>query len=251
MNRNMRLHHPWMIVIVTCTAFATLATGCWGDALPSGTYDTTAPSSSNNAGTTTAGIGSGTTTPGASGTNGTGNPANGQPAGKVNLGIADRAWDPSAPAEGWCGETCIQEALAYYGRELSQRAINQAAGGGRPDIIETTMDRALDTLGVNYTTWDDSNSDETQFVAWIQDALRQGHPVICGMKIYPDETPEWYVDHFVLAVGFDQTGLLLNTQLDCDGQVTVSYGQLASQHDGYAFQSRYHRYFGRIITGLR
>jgi hypothetical protein len=84
-----------------------------------------------------------------------------------------------------------------------------------------------------------------------KDALRRGYPVICGTKIYPIEQPRWYVDHFVLAVGFKQSGLILNTQLDGDGQLTVSYGQLASRNEGYAFANSKNRYFGGAITGLR
>lgn len=59
------------------------------------------------------------------------------------------------------------------------------------------------------------------------------------------------MDHLVLAVGFDENGLILNTQTDCDGQQNVSYEQLASQNDGYSFESSQNRYFGRAITGLK
>lgn len=169
--------------------------------------------------------------------------------GSVNLGIADRAWAPGHYNVGWCGETCIQMAMGYYGREVTQESIN-AAAGSPSDITEVDMDRALRKLGVGYETWNESNGDVAAFTEWVKAHVAARHPVICGVKVYPDETPEWYVDHFVLAVGYDATGLRLNTQLDCDGQQVVSYAQLASQNNGYAFANRYRRYFGRAITGL-
>ena len=168
----------------------------------------------------------------------------------VDLGIADRAWNPGHDDVGWCGETSIQMAMAYYGHEVSQDAINQAAGSPS-DITEDNMDVALVALGVTYEAWDDSINDVNRFIEWTKAQLRNGRPVICGTKIYPDENPEWYVDHLVLAVGFDTTGLLLNTQLDCDGQQLVSYGQLASMDEGYAFQNNRYHYFGRAIIGVQ
>lgn len=175
---------------------------------------------------------------------------------QVDLNIADRWQDPvNTPDEGWCGEACIQEAMAYYGQETSQVAIHQAANTPQPDIDENTMDTALDNLGVSYVAWDTNDYDVAALVAWIQTALRNGHPVICGLKIYPDETPTWYVDHFVLAVGFDTNGLILNTQLDNDGQISISYAELSSrqlaQDDyGYAFVNNQRLLFAREITGF-
>ncbi|VVB69386.1 Peptidase_C39 like family protein [uncultured archaeon] len=172
---------------------------------------------------------------------------------QVNLNIPDRAWDPvyADLNEGWCGETSIQMAMAYFGREVSQKEINQAAGPDIPGIDETDVDTALTALGVAFTPWPDSERDLGGFIDWIKKELRKGHPVICGTKIYPDEHPDWYVDHIVLAVGFDENGLILNTQTDCDGQQKVSYDQLKSQDEGYSFKSNQDQYFGRAIIGLR
>jgi hypothetical protein len=169
--------------------------------------------------------------------------------GDVNLGIADRAWAPGHDDVGWCGETCIQMAMAYYGREVSQDEINRAAGSPS-DITETDLDIALGALGVSYEAWPDSNGNVNQFIEWIKSQLAAGRPVICGTKIYPDENPDWYVDHFVLAVGYGEGGLLLNTQLDCDGQQWVSYEQLMSWDEGYSFLNDQDRCFGRSITGV-
>jgi hypothetical protein len=167
---------------------------------------------------------------------------------EVDLGIPDRAWAPGHDDVGWCGETCIQMAMAYYGHELPQEDINRAAGSPS-DITEVDMDRALNALGVTFEAWDESRRDVTAFIEWIKEHLDNGHPVICGTKIYPDENPDWYVDHFVLAVGFDPDGMLVNTQLDCDGPQWIEYEQLASLDEGHSFQNDELRHFGRAIFG--
>lgn len=176
-----------------------------------------------------------------------------EPDDQVKLNIPDRAWAPvnANLTMGWCGETSIQMAMAYFGKEVSQKDINQAAGPDIPGINETDVDTALTTLGVAFTSWPDSEQDLDAFIDWIKKELAEGYPVICGTKIYPDEHPDWFVDHLVLAVGFDENGLILNTQTDCDGQQHISYDQLKSQNEGYSFKSNQDRYFGIAITGLK
>ncbi len=170
----------------------------------------------------------------------------------VDLAIPGRVWDPSRPDKsvGWCAEACVQMAMAYYGVEVSQAAINRAGRPDHPDLYLHDIDEALDTLGVCYKAWDESVTDVSDFVAWIKDQLAAGYPVLCGVKIYPDEQPDWSLDHFVLAVGYDQEGLILNTQLDLDGQVVIAYLQLASRKCSYAFENRFHNYHAWAITGL-
>lgn len=171
----------------------------------------------------------------------------------VNLGIPDRQWDPKRPdpSVGWCAETCIQMAIGYYGQEVSQKQINQAGAPRHPDLYVYDIDNALNALGVSFICFDESNSDLSAFIVWIQHNLRCGRPVICGCKLYPDEHPDWNLDHFVLVVGCNAEGLLLNTQLDMGGQLLVPYGRLASNRSRYSFKNRRERFFGRAITGLR
>jgi len=171
----------------------------------------------------------------------------------VLLDIPDTYWDPQRDdnGEGWCGEACLEMAIAYYGVDITQREINEAAVDRTPGLIEENIDQAMDSLGVTYMVWNDEVSDLGLFFEWIREGLRRGHPVLVGTKIYPDEHPRWYVDHFVLVVGYDERGLIMNTQLDLDGKIHVSYAQLGSRNDGYSFASRHETYFGREITGVK
>jgi ABC-type bacteriocin/lantibiotic exporter with double-glycine peptidase domain len=181
-----------------------------------------------------------------------------KPPTRVLLDIKDRAWDPNRPDPdlGWCGEACIQMAMAHYGKEVPQAAINRAAGAGAsvPEITAENMDTALRALGVACVPWDESNRDVEQFIEWIKDALRKGRPVICGIKTYPDEHPRWRLDHFVLAVGFDEAGLILNAQPEFGGQQHIDYDDLKALDTGeeaLSFQSTHRQYFARAVTALR
>ena len=170
----------------------------------------------------------------------------------VLLDIPDRYWDPQREdnGEGWCGETCLEMAMEYYGVDITQKEINEAAVDRTPGLIEENIDQAMNALGVTYVIWNDEETDLDLFFEWIREGLQRGHPVLVGTKIYPDEHPGWFVDHIVLVVGFDKRGLIMNTQLNLDGKIHVTYAQLSSRNDGYSFASRHDTYFGRVITGV-
>jgi|GEM_PF-1165788 hypothetical protein len=170
----------------------------------------------------------------------------------VHLGIPDRAWDPGRPdlSVGWCAEACIQMALAYYGLNVTQAEINSAGDPDHPDLYAYEVDHTLGVLGTIVEVWDEDNSALSAFAEWIKNHLQRGHPVLLGVKIHPDEHPSWSLDHFVLAVGYTDGGLILNTQLDLDGQILVDYEQLQSRHPGYSFNSQWNEFFGRAILGI-
>jgi len=173
--------------------------------------------------------------------------------GGLNLHIPDVAWDhEKADFEvGWCGEASIQMALAYYGKKIPQDVIHQAGKPRQADLQGDDMDRALQNTGALFVPYSGKPNDLEGFIAWIKKELRLGHPVICGCKIYPTENPEWDVDHFVVASGYNSKGLLLNTQLDCDGQLLVRYKQLISKKAGYSFRNPRNVFWARAITGIR
>jgi len=170
----------------------------------------------------------------------------------VDLGIKDSAWDPTRPdlGVGWCGETSIQQAMAYHGKEVSQHEINKAGNPKHADLYAQDIDTALGNLGVSYLAFDSASGTVEDFLDWVREQLDLGRPVFCGLKIYPDQHPDWALDHFVLAVGYKSGTLLLNTQTDCSGQVWVSDEQLTSYDAGYSFENKHHLYFGRSITGV-
>jgi hypothetical protein len=169
----------------------------------------------------------------------------------VLLPIPNRADEPDAPPEGWDGEISIQMGMAYFNKEVSQKAICSAGKPAHSSLYSDEIDTALDALGVQYFSWDWQNHDLAQFLAWIKTNLVKGYPVFCGIKMYPTRHPEWSLDHFVLVVGYNESGLFIDTNNTGDGRILVTYSQLASQENRYAFENQYHYYFGRAFTGVK
>ena len=170
---------------------------------------------------------------------------------KVDLKIPDRDEDENAPDEGWCGETSIQMALGYFGKNVSQYAIHLAGKPTHPELWEEDISPALDTLGMTYVNWDINNKDLNAFMTWIGDQLQIGHPILLGVKIYPDESG-WDNDHFVLVVGCDSKGLIINTNNAGEGQVYVTYEELTINfEDSYSLVNNENNHYGWAILGLR
>jgi Peptidase_C39 like family len=169
----------------------------------------------------------------------------------IVLPIADRGWDQNRPdtSVGWCAEACIQMAMGYFGKEVTQEAVNKAGRSSVPDLHSEDIETALDSFKVSFVRWNESVASLDSFVCWIREQLRAKHPVICGMKLYPDENPSWAYDHFALAVGFNKEGILMNTNLD--GQQLLTYRQLSSMDPTYSFRNGQHQYFARAISGIR
>ncbi len=143
-------------------------------------------------------------------------------------------------------------ALGYYGKQVSQQAINLAGKPKQPDLWEDDINVALDALGVKYAAWDENDWDVDGFLTWITTQLEAGYPVLLGVKIYPDENPDWEVDHFVLVVGCDKDSLIINTNNAGEGQVHATYDELTNNFvDSYSIINRQKYLFGRSIQGLR
>lgn len=167
----------------------------------------------------------------------------------INLNIPNRDWDPNRPdtSVGWCAEACIQMAMAHFGENISQKRINEAGSPDHPDLYMDDIDTALEKLSVEYISWYGKNKSVDDFVSWVKSMLDSYHPVISGVKIYPTEKPNWFLDHFVLIVGYNSKGFLVNTNYQ--GQKLITYKQLNSCSRGFSFKNKHNRFYGRAITG--
>jgi hypothetical protein len=173
----------------------------------------------------------------------------------VKLNIPSLFDNENAPDAGWCGEVAIQMALLHFGKNVSQSAINKAGHPAQPDLWEDDIPVALDALGVNYTAWDRKNQDLNGFITWITEQLQAGNPVVLGVKIYPDEDPTWDNDHFVLAVGCDSKGFVINTDDEeegVDGQAHYTYAEMTKNfEDSYSFINKSNVHYGWAISGVK
>lgn len=125
----------------------------------------------------------------------------------VALPIPPRHHAPEAPPEGWCGETAIQEALLYLGIWAPQELIHRSGRSVHPDLYSNEIPTALAALGVEQTVY----AGGEPYGRFVRRALDEGAPVIAGVKILPTQHPEWGLDHFVLAVGYGDRGILVDT----------------------------------------
>lgn len=125
------------------------------------------------------------------------------------LPVAPRAQAKESPAEGFCGETAIQEGLLLLGVYASQSHVNRVGRPTHPDLYSHELPVALRALGVRFTPF--PGGGYRAFVAFSRDAIAKGKPVVAGVKILPTQHPEWGLDHFVLVVGEAPDGLLVDT----------------------------------------
>lgn len=128
------------------------------------------------------------------------------------LPVAPRAQAKESPAEGFCGETAIQEGLLLLGVYASQSHVNRLGRPTHPDLYSHELPVALRALGVRFTVF--PGGGYRAFVAFSRAALARGKPVVAGVKILPTAHPEWGLDHFVLVVGESgdgDGGLLVDT----------------------------------------
>jgi hypothetical protein len=129
----------------------------------------------------------------------------------VALPIPDRPQAPESPDSGWCGETAIQEALLHLGVWAPQKTIHAVAKPKHSDLYSNDIPVALAALGIPHSFYAPKKKGFDAYAAWVRDAIDGGEPVIAGVKILPTEHPDWGLDHFVLAIGYGDDGLLVNT----------------------------------------
>jgi hypothetical protein len=170
-----------------------------------------------------------------------------EPSREVQLEIPDVGQEKREPKEGWCGESAIQMALAYYGAYASQKVIHRAGKPKHPDLYPEDIPVALGSLGLEYKQW--SGDGLQPFLKWVRSDLAAGHPVLISVKIYPTAHPEWSLDHFVLATGCTKNALTLN---DTWGKREPrSNAQLTSKEKGLSLVNRQNTCFGYSILGLK
>ena len=155
--------------------------------------------------------------------------------------IPARDQSAEAPAEGWCGETAIQEGLLHLGVWAPQRHIYRAGRPRHPDLYWQEIPIALAELGVRHTFYPARARSFSAFAAWAKDALEEGDPVLAGVRILPTTHPGWDLDHFVLVVGHGEKGLLVNT----------TWGSRAWVADGEEGLSFKDAVYGIRLRGLR
>jgi hypothetical protein len=170
---------------------------------------------------------------------------------QVLLNLPDRNQAPEKPPEGWCGEASIQMVALYYGAFLPQPLINALPNPIHPDLYHNDLPVALAKIGLEFSSFQNTQTTTVQgYIEWVKAQLDWGYPTILGCKIHPTTHPDWFLDHFIVAVGYTHEGLIYNTTWGY--QEEQSYETLSSMEvEGISFANTYHRYFGLAIHGFR
>lgn len=181
--------------------------------------------------------------------------------------IDDRPDYPNRPSNvGWCGEASIQMAAIYYGAFIPQTLINKIANPKNPDLYYYEIPVSLQRLSLNYNSWYDipnylgiampyiqslwrgKNYNLDKFINWIKYNISKSYPVLIGVKLYPYGNPDWPLDHFMLAIGFDEKDLVYNPNYH--GTEKKPVNQLKNKAKGYSFHNKYNYYYGYAVTGF-
>jgi len=144
--------------------------------------------------------------------------------------------------EGDCGESCIWSILHYYGINATKKEINEAGGDPGRGLHGDEILIALDYYNITYNDLSsyglNSPEDYEQYLQTnIVDNIKNGHPLLIGVKIYPDKHPEWCADHFILIIGYTSDDeLIYNSSI---WRYSIEISKLINTEDGYSLINQY------------
>ncbi|MBU8933982.1 MAG: SEL1-like repeat protein [candidate division Zixibacteria bacterium] len=160
--------------------------------------------------------------------------------------------------EGSCGEACLWSVINANGFVTSQIEINNDGGYPGRGLHSNELHRPLDKHNIVYVdhmtrsyfdyaisflnpvNYLSSHSEEYREFLYdvVIEKIKQGTPIILGLKIYPDRHFFWDCDHFILLVGYnEETNEIIYNDFDRRGRISAD--KLLDQSDGYSIINRY------------
>ena len=161
-------------------------------------------------------------------------------------------------SEGSCGEACLWSVINSGDFQLSQLEVNLLGGNPGRGLQTNELHLTLDICEITYS--DRMNRSYLRYALSyfnpvrhfvsptakyheflynvVIENVRQGNPVILGVKIYPDLHYFWDCDHFILVVGYnaDSAELIYNS-FNQRGRIAVE--KLLDNRSGYSLLNRY------------
>ena len=160
--------------------------------------------------------------------------------------------------EGSCGEACLWSLINSKTFHLSQIEINHIGGDPGRGLHSYELHTILDIYKLEYTDsmersrlkyalalinpFNLFHSNSSKYREYLYDTVlervKQGNPVILGIKQYPDRHFFWDSDHFILVVGYNETTqeLIFN---DFNQRKRIQIDDLLEKTDGYSIVNRY------------
>jgi len=186
--------------------------------------------------------------------------------GHVKLDINNVRWDIHRPSPhnegGFCGETTIQMGALYYGMYFPQMVTHDAGTPEKIDLHAADISLAMTKINMNFDKYMDDFGDNEDpnkeglyngydvYFDWMREQLDNNTPVFVGVKRSPDIHPNWFVDHFVLLIGYSDSTFQFNSNTE-EGQIKFTYDILTdNKHRGYTFKNHNNRRFAYSITGM-
>ena len=179
------------------------------------------------------------------------------PGDKIIPGLLPPSFNFKIP-EGSCGEACMWSIINSNKYVATQIEINIAGGDPGRGLHSNELYKALDTYGVEYedhishsylgyslallnpvNLFSSQPEKYKRFLYSVVIAkLKQGIPILLGIKIYPDKHFFWDRDHFILLVGYNKTTneIIFN---DFDKRKRMDAEKLLDTADGYSLVNRY------------
>jgi Peptidase_C39 like family len=143
--------------------------------------------------------------------------------------------------EGDCGEACIWTILHYYNINVTEKDINIAGGDPGRGLHWVELFVALNHYGINYNDLSHKVSSYQDYEQHLQtnitNKVKDGHPLLISVKIYPNQHPEWAGDHFILIVGYTINDELIYNSFNCRKSIEIS--KLLNTEDGYSLINDY------------
>ncbi|OGI69514.1 hypothetical protein A3A09_00210 [Candidatus Nomurabacteria bacterium RIFCSPLOWO2_01_FULL_42_20] len=145
--------------------------------------------------------------------------------------------------EGGCGEDCLSTVFRMQEKAMSQKEINESVRNPGRGLHGNEIIKALEKNDITYKDISIITRRYSEYLnKVIIPAILNNNPVLLGVKIYPDEHPEWTADHFILLVGYNSitNELIYNSNNERE---RISVQKLLNNERGYSIVNKYEKIF--------
>jgi len=142
---------------------------------------------------------------------------------------------------GSCGEAALWSVYHAAGLKLSQKEINKSGGlPGRGlyshELFWSLRKNKIAHKNISQTVTSYDNFINTHLIGNV----KKKWPVLLGVKVYPDEHPNWACDHFILVIGYNtkRKELIYNSD---DERERIKIAKLLNTDEGFSliFKKKY------------
>ena len=147
--------------------------------------------------------------------------------------------------EGNCGEAVLWTICQYFGKQLSQQQINSIGGNPGRGLHGGEVVMVLDSLKIPFNELEKADTWENT-VDTLRNIIMRGNPIIVGVKLYPDNHPEWFCDHFILFTGTNTLNKVFYYN-SINNSYSISYAKLCDTSNGPSLVNKYNALFALEI----